>query len=326
MLFFRMTARSNSFRMSGVELRHLIALSEVARAGSLAAAARTLGYSQPAIGQQIAALERLAGIRLVERRSGARTITLTEAGERLLSHGEVLLARARSADAEIAALRDGVSGTVLLGSVASVGARVVPRLLLALRTEAPEIALQLVEDGWDAALLDLLEGAELDLAFAFAPLPANRPFSSTEVMRDPYVLVVGSETPLAAVPGPLPLDRIAREDLLVCSQSTAVESFCHAHGIAPNIRHRIEDNQTLVSLAAAGIGAAFLPRLAVDPQRTDVIQVELETSPPPRLIHLVWHEDRSLSERVRTVRRLASQVCRELQTSEQHEIGQAGDR
>jgi DNA-binding transcriptional LysR family regulator len=114
--------------------------------------------------------------------------------------------------------------------------------------------------------------------------------------------------------------------LLVCSQSTAVESFCHAHGIAPNIRHRIEDNQTLVSLAAAGIGAAFLPRLAVDPQRTDVIQVELETSPPPRLIHLVWHEDRSLSERVRTVRRLASQVCRELQTSEQHEIGQAGDR
>jgi DNA-binding transcriptional LysR family regulator len=65
-------------------------------------------------------------------------------------------------------------------------------------------------------------------------------------------------------------------------------------------------------LAAAGVGVAFLPQLAVDSQRTDLVQVELEIAPPARVVHLVWHEDRSLSERVRTVQRIAIEVAREV--------------
>jgi molybdate transport repressor ModE-like protein len=298
--------------MQGVELRHLTALVEVARAGSMAAAARALGYSQPAVAQQIAALERLTGVRLVERRSGKHTVTLTEAGEQLVKHGHALLARARAAEVDMAALRDGVGGTVRLGAVASVAARLVPEILLRLGAAYPAIELELVEDGWDSRLLDRLESAELDLTFAFAPLPPDRPFASVEVLHDPYVLVADRTSVLAQAPGPLPLSRLAEEDLIVCSQSAVVESFCGAHGIGARIRHRIEDNQTLLSLAAAGVGVAFLPQLAVDSQRTDLVQVELEIAPPARVVHLVWHEDRSLSERVRTVQRIAIEVAREV--------------
>jgi molybdate transport repressor ModE-like protein len=169
-LLFRMANRSESFRWVGVELRHLLALKTVADEGSLAAAARSLGYSQPAVSQQIASLEKLVGSRLVERRAGGREIELTEAGRRTLRHGRALLARAQAADAELRALQDGTQGTLRLGTNPSVGARIVPQLLRHLAEQLPQIEIELVEDPNDERLLDRLEAGELELTFAFPPL------------------------------------------------------------------------------------------------------------------------------------------------------------
>jgi molybdate transport repressor ModE-like protein len=305
-----MAARSNGLRWAGVEFRHLVTLETVAEEGSLAGAARVLGYSQPAVSQQVTALERLVGAQLVERRVGGRAVTLTAAGERVLRHGRAMLARAQAADAELRGLRDGTAGTLRLGTVQSVGARIVPDLLRRFASLRPKVDVELIEHGWEERLLERVEAGELELTFAFLPVPEG-PFDWVELLRDPYVLLVSADSPLADARRPLPLRRLERMPLIVCSQSEAAEAFCHAHGIAAQVRHRIDDNETLVGLAAAGLGAAIVPRLAVDPGRDDVVQVELAVKPPPRLVALVWHSDREPTAPVRDFVELAQDFSRE---------------
>jgi molybdate transport repressor ModE-like protein len=310
-LVFAMGDISETFRWSGVELRHLLTLKTVAQERSLAGAARKLGYSQPAVSQQLGSLEKLVGLRLVDRRVGGREAALTEAGRRVLRHGEAMLARAQAADAELRGLQDGSIGAIRLGTTQSIGAQIVPPLMRRFAERVPSVAIDLVEDPWDSRLLDQLEAGDLELAFAFAPLREG-PFASIELLRDPYVLLVAGNSALADGKRPLSLRRLEDLPLMVCSQSTAADAFCQAQGIAAQIRYRIDDNETLVGLAAAGMGAALLPRLAVDPARQDVVQVELATKPPPRIILLVWHQDRELSEPTRTLLALAGEVCAEL--------------
>jgi molybdate transport repressor ModE-like protein len=305
---------TDSFRWAGVELRHLLALRAIVEEGSLAAAARRLGYSQPAVTQQLVAFEHLIGATLVERRAGARSVAMTDVGSRVLRHARAILAQAQAADAELRELEDGATGTLFLGTTASTGARIVPNLLRELAEVAPGINVELIEDGWDTHLLDKLEAGDADLVFAFLPLRRGA-FSHIEVFRDPYVLLVAADAPITST-RPLTLARLARLPLIVCSQSTAAEAFCEANGFAAQIRYRIDDNETLLGLAAAGLGVALVPRLAVGSERSDVRTVELAVKPPARIIALVWHKDRELQQAARTVVEVARTVCRDLAAKE----------
>src|SRR5438093_13223280 len=101
-------------RWPGIELRHLAAFRAVARERSFHAAGARLGYTQSAISQQVAALERAVGARLVVRPGGPKAVTLTEAGKLLLKHAEAISSRMAAAQADLAAfpeLRDGVVRT-----------------------------------------------------------------------------------------------------------------------------------------------------------------------------------------------------------------------
>jgi len=101
---------------SGVEVRHLMALRAVAQEGSFRRAALRLGYVQSAISHQIAALESLTGKRLIDRSRGTRPIALTAAGVILLAHADVVIARVRAAQAELAALDDYAGARAAAGS------------------------------------------------------------------------------------------------------------------------------------------------------------------------------------------------------------------
>jgi molybdate transport repressor ModE-like protein len=284
-----------SFRWAGVELRHLIALRAVADEGSVAAAARRLGYSQPGVSQQLAALERLLESRLVERRPGSREASLTEAGRLVLRHGAALLARARAADADLRELQNGALGTLRLGVFPSVGARVVPPLLRRLAEKWPEVDVLLVEEASDRRLLEQVEAAELDLAFAMLPLEEG-PFTAAEVLRDPYVVLIPANSPLAERTRPLGPRELGELPLIGFRHHQGYpEAFLRAHGIAARVRFRIDDNETLVGLVAGGLGVALVPRLAVDPARKDVVQLEISAKLPPRLIAIAWHRDRVLA-------------------------------
>lgn len=291
-----MTNIKESFRWAGVELRHLVALRAVADEGSVAAAARRLGYSQPGVSQQLAALERLLESRLVERRPGTREASLTEAGRLVLRHGAALLARARAADADLRELQSGAVKTLRLGVFPSVGARIVPPLLRRLAEQWPEVDVLLVEEASDRRLLEQVEAAELDLAFAMLPLEEG-PFTAVEVLRDPYVVLIPANSPLAERTRPLGPRELGELPLIGFRHSQAYpEAFLRATGIAARVRFRIDDNETLVGLVAAGLGAALVPRLAVDPAREDVVQLEIAAKLPPRLIAIAWHRDRERAQ------------------------------
>src|SRR3954453_11658944 len=111
-----------SDRWLGVELRHLAALEAVAQTGAFGRAAEKLGYTQSAVSQQIAMLERIVGERLVERPGGPRPVTMTEAGRVMLGHAASIIARIHAAQADLAALSSGEAGSLRVGTFQSVGA------------------------------------------------------------------------------------------------------------------------------------------------------------------------------------------------------------
>jgi DNA-binding transcriptional LysR family regulator len=276
---------------------------------SVAAAARRLGYSQPGVSQQLATLERLLESRLVERRPGAREATLTEAGRLVLRHGVALLARAQAAEADLRKLQSGAVGTLRLGVFPSVGARVVPPLLQRLAKRWPQVDAVLVEDASDRRLLEQVEAADLDLAFAMLPL-GDGPFAVVEVLRDPYVVLLAADSPIAERTRALGPRELGELPLIGFRHSQAYpETFLRAHGIAARIRFRIDDNETLVGLVAAGMGAALVPRLTVDPARDDVVQLKIAAKLPPRLIAIAWHRDRELAQAAADVVEIARALC-----------------
>ncbi len=129
----------------GVEIRHFAALQALAAEGSFGRAARRLGYTQSAISQQIATLERIVGERLVERPGGPRPVTLTEAGELLLRHADSIVARLQAAQADLHALQAGEVGTLRVGTFQSVGARVLPEIMRRFTAQWPPIDVMLEE-------------------------------------------------------------------------------------------------------------------------------------------------------------------------------------
>src|SRR3954470_9517198 len=127
----------------GLELRHLIALKAIAEHGTFGRAATRLGYSQSAVSQQIAMLERIVGQRLIDRPGGPRPVSLTEAGELLLRHADAIAARLQAAQADLAALDAGDAGPLRIGTYQSVGAKVLPALLREFTAEWPRVDITL---------------------------------------------------------------------------------------------------------------------------------------------------------------------------------------
>src|SRR5919199_4281698 len=200
-------------RWLGIELRHLLALEAVAREGSFGKAAASLGYTQSAVSQQIAMLERIVGQRLVERPGGPRPVSLTEAGRLLLTHAEAIAARLAAAQADLNALGGGEAGTLRIGVFQSVGQRVLPEVMRRFRASWPKVDVTLSESAADKELLGLVERGDLDLTFADLPL-VDGPFAAVELLRDPYVLVVPRGSDLAKRGTAPPLREIAELDLI----------------------------------------------------------------------------------------------------------------
>jgi molybdate transport repressor ModE-like protein len=188
-------------RWLGVELRHLAALEAIATEGTFGRAAEKLGYTQSAISQQIAMLERIIGERLIERPGGSRPVTFTEAGQILLRHAESIVARLQAAQADLAALSSGEAGSLTIGTIQSVGAKVLPEMLRRFRTTWPNVQIELRESHLDRELASMVERGELDVAFVQLPID-NPSLETLQVLRDEYVLVTTPDSPLGAGHGP----------------------------------------------------------------------------------------------------------------------------
>ena len=301
-------------RWLGLDLRHLVALKAIADEGSFGKAAEKLGYTQSAISQQIAALERIVGLRLIERPGGPRPISLTEAGQILLRHADAIQSRLLAAKADMAALEAGDSGRLRVGTFQSVGAKIIPRLLRRFSETHPQVEVLLRESQDEKDLLEMIERGDLDVTFWTLPVPPG-PYETVELLNDPYVLVVPADSPMAGLKRPPTLKEIVLQPIIGfnhCSAMDHVEAQLASTGRAPNIVFRSDNNGTVQGLVGAGVGLAVSPRLTVDEDDPSIAVIDLHGRVPARVIGLVWHSDRHRSAAAEAFVETAVDVCRSL--------------
>ena len=297
----------------GVDLRHLAALEAVARTGSFGRAARELGYTQSAVSQQIAQLERNVGQRLFDRPGGPRPVEPTEAGLLLLRHADAIVAQLDAARADMAALAEGEAGTLRVGIYQSVGARLLPALVRRFRAQLPRVGVRVREESSADDLLRLLEHGELDLSFADLPLREG-PFEWAELLQDPYVLLVSARSELAELDAAPPLRDVAKLPLIGRRSTDEPERFLAGRVPEVNVVFRTDDNGTLAAFVAEGLGAAIEPRLVVDPRDLDVKMLPFGSRIPPRTLVLAWHRDRYRSQAAQAFVELARELAAEATT------------
>src|SRR5918999_5225977 len=170
-----------------LDVRRMKVLREVAAQGSFSAAAEALSFTQSAVSQQVAALERESGAKLVER--GPRGIRLTDAGRALVAHADAILARLDRAEEELAAIAGLRGGRLRLACFQSAGATLVPRAVAAFHERHPSVDLGMVEAEPEEAGA-LLKAGDIDLAliYDFEAIPGmlDPELETTHLIDDPY--------------------------------------------------------------------------------------------------------------------------------------------
>jgi DNA-binding transcriptional LysR family regulator len=280
-----------------LELRHLLALQAIVEFGSFHKAATHLDYTQSGVSQQIAALERIVGDRLIERPGGSRPVRLTEVGEVVLGHARAVLAQISAAQADVAAVREGMGAALRVGAFQSVGAKILPPLLRRLEGDRPGLRVELTQTTSDPELFALLETGRLDVIFAMLPAPGG-PFAVTELFADPFVVVAAPGSALPRRGSPLSLCDLIDVPLIAahaCRYTGYAEGQMRERGFEPNVAYRTDDNGTLLGLVAAGAGVALVPRLVAESANGDVVVLELDEPLPPRRVALAWRSDRRVA-------------------------------
>ena len=250
-----------------LDVRRLRVLHAVSAYGSVTAAAAALGYSAPAVSQQLAALERETGMKLTER--VGRGLALTPAAVILVGHTDALLARLDAAEADLAALRDQVAGHVSLAAFASAARSIVPAAWAALAASAPQVRIDVTQMEPEEALPALLRG-ETDVAvvheYDLLPRPLDPLFERRELRTDPVVIAVPADHPLAGSDAPVPLSALSGQPFLAPRDTTScaemIQRACARSGFVPRVVARATDFGVLLSLVAAGAGVTLVPRLA----------------------------------------------------------------
>ena len=265
-----------------LEVRRLRLLSELARHGTIAAAAKIVGYTPSAVSQALAQLEREAGVVLLER--DGRRVRLTPAAVALVARTDRVLAELDAVEADLAAEGESVRGELTIGAFPSAAAAVVAPAIAELSSRHPELSCSIrehePEDG-----IPLLRSGELDLLVSesyeqVAGAPAGG-LEAHPLVTEPLLLV-------------LPKTRRARRAVALDSFSeaawiaglagtqfaAALEQACRAAGFTPRIAHRADDAVLFHALVAAGLGIGLLPALACTDW--DGIQFATVLPEPPR--------------------------------------------
>ena len=275
------------------DVKQLRVLRAVAEHGSFSAAAEALSYTQPAVSQQIAALERRAGTTLVDR--GSRGVRLTDAGRALVDHAEVVLARLAAAEAELEAIAGVRGGRVRVSAFPTAAASILPSAVALFSERHPDVELYFIqaEPGQAATML---RAAELEVAVVYEYRNLAQPEFDTlyegvelhDLLDDPMYLALPRDHPLTR------RRRLRFEDLAGetwIQDDTGGEcgrlhqAACRSAGFEPHsLGFQSDDYNVVQGLIAAGVGVALLPALALTNVRDDIVIRSLGRRAPSRRV------------------------------------------
>jgi DNA-binding transcriptional LysR family regulator len=271
-----------------LDVRRLRVLRELAARGTIAATADALGYSAPAVSQQLAALEREAGVALLEKNGRGRR--LTPAGEDLVARTEGILRQLEAAEAALERTTTHVAGVLRCAAFASAHRMLLPRAIAALATQHPDLRVTTQEMEPEESLPALKLG-ELDVVLAqedaFAPTPADPALERTDLVDDVLNLALPAGHPLAASEE-VDMKALDAEPWIAGREG----SFCHLvvihsarrAGYEPRLAHITNDFAVSFALIAAGAGIGLVPELAGPPPPGVVVR-PVAGAPPSRRIY-----------------------------------------
>jgi DNA-binding transcriptional LysR family regulator len=261
-----------------LDLRRLRLLRELARRGTIAAVAEALSYSPSAVSQQLAALEKEAGVRLLE--PVGRRVRLTPQAALLVAHTEVLLEEMERAEAALARSLNDTVGTLRIAAFQTAVLALVPYALSQLERQHPSLRVEVTELEPEVALPALVTG-EFDIVlgeeYPGHPLPRPRETERHDLLTDELRLITPtgwserSLRSLASRPFVMePVGTTAREwAMAVCRQA----------GFEPDARYTTTDLQIHLRLVESGLAAALLPDLSGADDRHDVVAHRLQGRP-----------------------------------------------
>jgi len=295
-----------------LDVRKLLLLRELARRDTIAAVAEALCYTPSAVSQQLAALERDAGVPLLQRTG--RRVSLTPAGAALAGQTEEILALLERAAAGLAATRTGLAGPLRIGAFPTAMRTILPAALVALGRDHPGLELMVTELD-PAAVPDALRSGALDVAlvheYEFVPAPRDPALDTEPLLEEAiYLASAGPPPTRLASAGPPPThlasagappthlasagppptvdeDAVGEDPVgghrdspwIMASPGTLCHTMavraCQAAGFTPRIRHHADDFVTVLALVAAGQGVALVPQLGAIGPPPGVVLTEL---------------------------------------------------
>ena len=257
-----MTAPASTLRT--LDVRRMRVLREVAGRGTIAAAARALSFTPSAVSQQLAALEREAGVALLDRQGGR--VRLTEAGRRLVARTEAILVELEAASAELSAAAADVAGDLHIAAFPSAERALLAPAVAALLAQHPGVRVRTTELEPEAALPALRLG-DVDAVICHEdterPAPPDDRLERVDLMEDPLRLVLPAGHPADAEA--VALASLAGARWVATPPGTAcraiVDRACGEAGYVPDVPFHANEFGVLAAFVAAGLGVAMIPAL-----------------------------------------------------------------
>ena len=246
-----------------LDAQRLRVLAEVARAGSIASAAQRLAFTPSAVSQQIGKLERDLGCQLLHRHP--RGVTLTPAGQALVSHAEAVTGELRAAEQTVQAMLGTQPRRLAVGTFASAGQSLVPGALARFRRQHPDVALSLLDlepPDW----YGLVISGDLDLLITHRypgmPLPGPHGLHRQLLLHDPLRIVLPADHPKACS-AQLTIADLTDEEWISGDvgepNRVSLELSARSVGGLPHIAYETRDYQVTLALIEAGLGISLVP-------------------------------------------------------------------
>jgi LysR family transcriptional regulator, transcription activator of glutamate synthase operon len=302
-----------------MELHHLRYFEAVARHGHVTRAARELHIAQPSLSKQIQVLEAELGVALFNR--VGRRIELTDAGQLLLPYARRVMRDVAEARAALQQLSDLTSGRVSLGASPTVGTHLLPQALADFNQRYGGIELELHEAGV-GSLIALVNEGTVDLAVVSLSMVVDvEKIACTKLLTEDLVLAVAQHHPLASATE-LRAAELAKTGFILFPVGYELRDrtmqLCRAGGFTPRIVLDGAEMDTVLRFAAAGLGVALVPRLALRGAE-GLVGVAVCDVPLTRTLGLIVHRERTLSPAALA---LQSFLLERLATPESRSAGQ----
>ncbi len=295
-----------------IDAAGLRVMKAIADEGSFTGAATALGYSQPAISQMVRRLEQRLGTVLVER--VGRSIRLTEAGAVLAKHATPVLSALDQAEDEVAAIAGLRAGRVRLMAFPSSSSTLLPRALVRMKRQHPDVSVTFTEAEPPESLAALRNGdCDLAVTFAYDGTDLARGEDDLEGLRiyplldDPVRLALPREHPMASR-DVIPMEDLAEDTWIAgCPRCRGhLLSLCDAAGFRPRVGYETEDYVAVQGFVAAGLGISLIPDLILAAITNPDVVIRPVTPSSTRTVHVVTTPD---LERVPAVKATLEALC-----------------